>query len=77
MVIELAYERDRAGIGRPGRQAPRRGGVGLDEASRRQVGDVKRVRVLGSAGPLSDEEDVAGASEVVRAGGEQRDVHNE
>jgi len=64
-VIEFAYEGDRAGIGRPGGQAPRRGGVGLDQTARREVGKMKGVGVLRPAGPLSDEENVAGASEVV------------
>jgi len=64
-VIEFAYEGDRAGIRRPGGQTTRRGGVGLDQTSRREVGEVKAVRVLGPSGPLSDEENVARASEVV------------
>src|SRR5713101_10198193 len=49
VIIEFAYERDRATIGRPGRQAPRRGGVGLYKTSGRQVGEVKGVGVLGPA----------------------------
>jgi len=72
VIIEFAYERDRARVGRPGRQAPRRGGVSLDETSRRQIGEVKRVGVLGSSRTCSDEEDVAGASQVVRTGREHK-----
>src|SRR2546426_7820674 len=72
VIIEFAYERDRPRVGRPGRQAPRRSGVSLDETSRRQIGEVKRVGVLGPAGACSDEEDVAGASQVVRAGREHK-----
>jgi len=73
VVVEFAYERDRASIGRPGGQAPRRGGVGPDETSRRQVGEVQGVGVLGPAGPLSHEENVAGASEVVCATDQEKD----
>jgi len=51
--------------------------IRVNETSRREIGKVKRVGVLGPARACSDEEDVAGASEIVRAGGEQKDVHKD
>src|SRR2546427_9851092 len=59
VIIEFAYERDRARVGRPGRQAPRRGGGSLDETSRRQIGEGKRGGVLGSFRTCSDDEECA------------------
>jgi hypothetical protein len=65
VVIEFAYERDRANIGRPGWQAPRRSRVGLDDTSRREIGRGEARRCLRSLRAVGRRRDVAGANKVV------------